>query len=138
MVLDPVNSAVDRIRLRVADFQDIPILTNDVIQYYITKNNSNEYQAAKECAFIILGTLARNAGYMKIDALISDNKNAYASYKDYLLKLTTDPRTSLSVPKSYFGGISKADMLLNNANADNNLTPSFSTTPQPDLEWLRF
>lgn len=126
MVLDPTNKPVDRIRLRIADFSDIPLLTDDVIQYYLTKNSNNESATAKECALVILGVLARDASYNKIDALIVDGKNAYASYKDYLLKLIADPRISLTIPVSYFGGVSIKDMNTNSANMDNNIRPQFT------------
>lgn len=126
MVLDPATKPVDRVRLRIADFSDIPLLSDDVIQYYITKNSSNETTAARECALVILGVLARDASYNKIDALIVDGKNAYNSYKDYLLKLIADPRISLSIPVSYFGGVSINDMNTNSANLDVNIRPQFT------------
>lgn len=128
MVLDPTNSAVDRVRLRIADFSDTPILSDTEIQYYITKNNGNENLATKETALVILGVLARNSSYNKIDVLIVDGRYAYDNYKDYLLLMVKDPSLSLVVPNSYFGGVSLADMLANDSNPDNNLRPSFSTT----------
>lgn len=133
MVLDPVNSAVDRVRLACSDTDDLPFLTNDVIQYYLTKNNSNESTATKECALVILGVLARNSGYDKINTLISEGKNAYINYKDYLLMIVKDPSMSNMVIQPYVGGISKSDMAANDANPDNNVRPSFNPAPQ---NWL--
>ena len=133
MVLDLTNSAVDRVRTRCADFEDVPILTDDVYQYYITKNNNNEDAATKECAFVILGWLARNSTYSKINVLIEDGKNAYLHYKDYLLAITKDLSMSNMVINPYAGGVSKSDMQANNDNPDNNVRPSFDATPQ---NWL--
>jgi len=127
MVLDPQNSAIDRVRLRISDIEDVPFLTDEVIQYYLTKNVENEALASKECATVILGILARNATYNKIDSYIVDGAKAYTSYRDYLLLLIKNPAISDATITVYAGGISKSDMQANNDNLDNNVRPSFKT-----------
>ena len=124
-VLDPVNSAVDRVRLAIADIGDLPYLTNEVIAYYITKNENNERAATIECANVILGILSVNSGYHKVDVLIQDSTKTVKAYKDFLLTLI-NPRLGGGAAQVYAGGISKQDMLDNVNNADNNTRPSLS------------
>ena len=130
MILD-LSLPKDRVRLRVCDYADVNALPDDVYLWSLAKNNQNEDRAVIECATIILGSLARNAGYVKIDTLIDDGKNAYQSYKDYLHMITKDPTYSMIVPQIYFGGLSYADAQANDTNPDTIVRPTFDPTPQP-------
>ena len=140
-ILDPVNSAVDRIRLSVTGIGDIPFLSDDIYQYYIDKNNQNEWAATKECAYIILGILAKSSNYNRVDVIISDNRGTYKQYADFLTRVIQDPRTAISVAGGYAGGISISDMESNDANIDNNIRPTMYTedaypSTKPNTDWL--
>lgn len=140
--LDPINSAIDRVRLTVADTGDISLVTGNttpdaIYSYYIDLCNGNEWLAAKKIAFVILGNLARDSSISRIDVLSVDNRKAYENYKDFLMKLAYDPRTSLDIAQVYGGGISKLDMEANNTDDDVVARPTFTyPDDEANSEWL--
>lgn len=123
-VLDPINSPIDRVRLAVTDIGDIPFLSDDIYQYALDKHNQSEWAATKECAYLILGILAKSSNYSRVDVIISDSRGTYKQYADFLTRLIRDPRTSQSVAGGYAGGISITDMIANDNTADNNIRPT--------------
>ena len=90
MVIDPTTN-LGRLRLRCADYSDLPILPDAVyLQTLIDVNNSLP-QAAKLCASYLLGTLAFKTHRKMGLQLEVWGREAFESYKEYLLLIVTNP-----------------------------------------------
>lgn len=116
---NPAGSAIDRVRLLVGDvFEDFEILDDNTYQYFITKYNDNEMDAAIAAAKVIKFQIARapkreTAGKYEV-------WNDFASlYTAALDDLISGGGASIYVAIPYAGGISRSDMLNNNRNRDN-------------------
>lgn len=120
MQLDPVNSAIDRVRLRVGDVHDISFLPDNVYAFYIDKNNGNEVRASVEVAYNILALLTRNTRERAGDIEVYGT-DFYTNYKNFLERFVLDPRTSFEVTGAFAGGISKAANAKNDADPDANV-----------------
>ena len=82
-ILDPANSAVDRIRLNIGDNSDMVWLTDDEIEYSLSYNNNNESAATKQCAGFILAKMAYN-GHERLDKLEFWGAEVFNQYRVYL------------------------------------------------------
>lgn len=121
---DPVNNALDRIRLITGDTDPNYVFLDDTTyQYLLDKNNSNEKQAAIEGARYILANIARYTRERTGDIEVYGNE-FFKNYRSYLLELVNNPNFSNILPMPYAGGISKEDMLKNDNNSDN-VRPTF-------------
>lgn len=103
MIIDPTTD-LGRLRLRVADFGDIPYLPDSVYMQTLADNNNNLPQAAKICATYILGTLSfkthRKMG-LQLEVFAGE---AFTHYKEFLLLTVKDPTFMMSAPPIPFGG----------------------------------
>lgn len=121
---DPVNNALDRIRLITGDTDPVyEFLDDATYQYLLDKNNNNEKQAALEAAKYILANIARYTRERTGDIEVYGNE-FFKNYRDYLLELVNNPNFSNILARPYAGGISKKDMLANDENLDN-VRPEF-------------
>lgn len=121
---DPVNSAIDRVRLITGDTDPVyEFLDDTTYQYLLDKNNNNEKQAALEGARYILANIARYTRERTGDIEVYGNE-FFKNYRSYLLELVNNPNFSNILPMPYAGGISKQDMLENDQNEDN-VRPAF-------------
>lgn len=121
---NPVSSATDRLRLIVGDTMvEIEYLSDEVYQYLLNKHENRETPAALEAARYILGSLAKFSRQRTGDIEVY-GAEMFKNYKDFLIELIRNPQMLLSRAHAYAGGISKSDMLLNDANPDN-VAPTF-------------
>jgi hypothetical protein len=120
MALTPIQE----VRLIVQDNTvGLYILSDDEIEYFITKNNSNITRASISAANAILMNLSMR-GDETVDIFSIRGSKAAEQYRLSLQMFLRDPSTNPYIQNigAYVGGISKADMLLNDSNTDNNTT----------------
>lgn len=90
MALDP-TSPIGMIRLRIADWSDVPILSDAIIQSAIDQNNGNIPSAAKLCAQYVLGALSSKVHRRMGLQLEVFGAEWYKNYKDFILLTITNP-----------------------------------------------
>ena len=117
----PTN--IEKVRMEVADTDpSLPILTDDVYEYFLEKNHDNISRAALDAARAILLNLAQR-GDETVDILSIKGRGAAEQYRLALELFLRDPNLNpvLQNARGYFGGVSISDMEQNNANPDNNV-----------------
>lgn len=90
MTLDP-SSPIGMIRLRIADWSDIPILSDAIIQSALTQNDNNVPRAAKLCAQYVLGSLTNKVHRKMSLQLEVFGSEWYQNYRDFLVLTVTNP-----------------------------------------------
>ena len=125
MALDPVNSAVDRVRLLVGDIRDIQFLDDATYTYLLDKHSQAEYPAAREAAMYILAMLAPSSARQRAGRLEVYGSDFFDNYLKFLDRFIKDPIGvgALTLGSGYAGGISVSDMCTNDSNPDVNYTP---------------
>ncbi len=114
-------SQVQDVRLSVGDFDPaLPILTDDVIEYYIDKNNGSLSRASVDAARAILMILSTR-GDETVDIFRIRGSATAASYMESLKLFLRDPSLNplYNNAQAYASGISVSDMKANNSNIDN-------------------
>lgn len=115
MVLD-LDNAVDRIRLACADFDDIPILPDNVYEYLLSKHSQNEAACIREAAMNILGVLSKNTR-QRLDRLEVHGNESFEQYMKFINSVIRDPSGAFSGGAGiYAAGITKSDILANESN----------------------
>jgi len=89
MIIDP-TTALGKVRLRIADVGDMPYLSDSVIQSTLDDNAGNVVQAAKVCAYYVLGQLAHKT-HRKLAQLEVWGAEAFTAYKQFLTMTVTNP-----------------------------------------------
>lgn len=112
MVLD-LTQARDRVRLAVADTNDLPVLSNDVYDYLLSKYTNNETAATKEAAYLILGQLSFNTRE-RLDRIETYGNMAFDQYLKFIGEVIKNPNGYLNMAGIYAGGVDKADFIANN------------------------
>lgn len=110
------------VRTEVGDTDpNFPILSDDEISYYIQKNGDSLGRTCIDCAKAILMKLAMR-GNETIDIFSIKGSQTAAQYMQALKLYIRDPNLNPLMQNSqgYFGGVSKSDMINNDANCDNN------------------
>lgn len=95
-------SDIGRVRLRVADVSDLPILPDQVYSQVISDNGGNLPRAAKDIACMILGILSFK-GHRKLAQMEVWN-NQFEQYKEFLILTTKDPAFMNISPIPYGSG----------------------------------
>lgn len=129
-----VTTDIGRLRLRVADFQDIPLLPDLVYAQTLTDNGGNLPLAAKTIAMYILGSLSART-HRKLSTMEVFGSDYFKQYKEFLLLSFTNPN---------FMDLSPIPMDL----SDGTLHPliafqrdwnlNFSITQSQQLNWTAF
>jgi len=88
-VIDP-STDVGRLRLRVADFGDIPYLPDSVYVQTLVDNGNNLPAAAKTIAMYILGMLAHKT-HRRMAQLEVYGEQAFKAYKEFLIMTHSNP-----------------------------------------------
>lgn len=103
---DPVNSVIDRIRLKVGDTDNYDEgLADSIYEYLYTANSNNENKAALEALKMLV---FKYASYVteKAGGLFVKESEKYQHYKELLERVTKDPSWSfLAAGVPYAGGI---------------------------------
>ena len=113
---------IHAIRIELGDTSELPVMSDDEIQYFLSKNDWNIQRTCLDTAKSMLLKLS----------MVSDQTvdifsiRGSAAAKQYMLALKmyiTDPNLNQTLQnlRGYAGGISKADMQANDANLDNNI-----------------
>lgn len=89
-VIDPTTN-LGRLRLRCADFSSIPYLPDSVYLQTLVDQGNDLPRTAKICATYILGMLAFKTHRKMGLQLEVWGREAFESYKEYLLMLVSNP-----------------------------------------------
>jgi hypothetical protein len=89
MTLDP-TSDIGKIRLRIADYSDLPLLNDAVISATLADCGGNVPKAAKTCATYILGMLAHKT-HRKMAQLEVWGAESFLNYSKFLLLTVSNP-----------------------------------------------
>ena len=105
--IDP-STDLGRIRLKISDWGDIPLLPDAVINQVIidTKNSdgtTNLREATITCAQYVLASLAMT-GHQKMYMLEVWGNDVFQQYKEYLMLITKDPSFNQVSPIPYVAG----------------------------------
>lgn len=124
MVID-MTSPIGRIRVKVGDTADVPILPDNVYEFYFKENKENEKATVREVAYVILGVLSQNTR-QRLDRIETFGQQAFDQYLKFIQQVINNPTTVLTTSGGYFGGyvggISKSDFTKNLTNRDNIVT----------------
>lgn len=126
-----------KVRIEVADTDvNLPILSDAEYDYLLQKNSYIIRTTALDAARIILMKLSITSSDETVDIFSIKGAKAAEQYREALKLYIRSPDLNpiLAQAMPYAGGISKADMLANDSNPDNNLAPS---PARPDNE-VRF
>ena len=109
---NPVNSVIDRIRLKVGDTDEFDEgLSDEVYEYLYDTNNSNENRAALEALKMLVFKFAKYTTE-KAGGLFVKESERYQQYKELLDKAEKDPSLGfISAPEGYAGGICTQERL---------------------------
>lgn len=97
-------------------------LSDDEIDYLLTKESNNTDRASVEAARIILFKLSQNTDDT-VDIFSIKGSKAAESYRQALMLYIKEPTLNPMYKnvKGYVGGVSLSDMSSNDANTDNNI-----------------
>lgn len=119
-------TAVQQVRLLIQDNEPgLYILADEEIEFLLERNANSVNAASIEAARIVLFKLSQR-GEESVDIFSIKGGKAAEQYRLALQLYLKDPMLNpiLNNVRGYVGGVSKSDMQANDANADNNLTPS--------------
>lgn len=117
MALDLINSAIDRVRLRLGDTTCPYILDDQSIDYYITKNSNNENRAYRELLTVVLFSLSRLTRERAGDVEVYGSEY-FRQYYDAVKLALSNPDLNYIVAVPYASGISRNDMATNQQDTD--------------------
>lgn len=121
MIID-MTSPIGRIRMKVGDTADVPILPDNVYEYYLEENKGNERATIREVAYVILGTLTQNTR-KRMDRIETFGQQSFDQYLKFIQQVINNPLASLTSSGEfcggYVGGVSKSDFTKNLDNFDN-------------------
>lgn len=117
---------IQQVRLLVADnTPGLYIISDDEIQFFLERNTNNITRASLDAARVILLNLAQRSEET-VDIFNIKGGKAATEYRLALKLFLTDPslNPSLQNCSAWFGGVSKAEQLLNDSTVDNRLVSS--------------
>ena len=130
---------VANLRIELGDTDTaLPIMSDSEYQYFLDKNSGSLRRAAMDAAKSIIFKLSMRTDET-VDIFSIKGSSASKSYmqalKMYISNPDMNPVYNNAMP--YAGGISKSDMIANDANLDNNIfvPPSQDTTGLPSLQF---
>ena len=129
---------IQKVRIAVADLDPaMPLLDDSTYQYMLDKNEGNVDRAAMDAARTILLMLSQRNSYTIDIFSVTGGPKTAEQYRLSLELFLKSPHLNpvLQNAGAYFGGVSKSDMLSNEANTDNNfvIAPSaYPNTPRTD------
>lgn len=129
---------IQQIRTEVSDTDtSFPILDDGTYQYFLDKNSNSIPRSALDAARAILFKLSINSTDSTVDIFSIKGSKAAAAYREALILYIKDPTLNplYNNVGGYVGGVSKADMLANDATLDNNIVamPKIDRLPYPDI-----
>lgn len=126
---------IHAVRIELGDTSELPVMSDEEIQYFLSKNDWNIRRTCLDVAKSMLLKLSM-ATDSTVDIFSIKGSSAAKQYMQALKMYISDPNLnqSLQTLQGYAGGISKADMLANDTNLDNNIVKQPSETvyiPRP-------
>lgn len=100
-VIDP-STSVGKIRLRIGDWQDLPILPDSVIQSALDDCQGNVPRAASLCAQYVLGTLTSKT-HRKLANIEVWGNERFTNYVAFIKLTILNPHTMSVAPVPYSG-----------------------------------
>ena len=113
---------IQAVRFELGDVSDLPIMSDEEIQYFLDKNSSNVPRTCMDVAKTMLFKLSlQNDESVDIFSIKGSNsaRQYMAALQMYIKNPDLNPLIQSAAP--YAGGISKSDMEANDSNADNNI-----------------
>lgn len=110
-VIDP-STDLGKLRLRVADYGDIPYLPDSVYIQTLQDKNNNLFESTKTCAMYILGMLSFKTHRKMGLQLENWAGEAFSQYKEFLLLTVKDPAFMDMTPMPWGASGSMLDNLL--------------------------
>lgn len=111
MALDPTTN-IGKLRLRVADYSDLPYFPDAVYQSVLDDNDDNLPRSAITMATYILGMLSGKV-HRKLGLQLEVwGAEAFANYKQFLLLTVKDPAFMTMAPIPYGASGTTVDPLL--------------------------
>ena len=120
---------IQQIRLTVQDnVAGLYILSDEELDYFLSKNSGNVARASIDAAKAILLNLSMRTDDT-VDALSIRSSKSAENYRLSLQMFLRDPNSSpyLQDVRGYVGGVSKADMQSNINTTDNNVITNVYT-----------
>ena len=101
MVIDP-TTALGKVRLRIGDWSDIPILPDEVIQNALTECQQNLPRASALCAQYILATLTAKT-HKRMSQVEVWSAEQFDNYVKFLQMTILNPHMMAVAPVPYVG-----------------------------------
>lgn len=113
---------IHAIRIELGDTSELPVMSDDEINYFLSKNNWNIQRTCLDVAKSMLLKLSMISD-QTVDIFSIRGSAAAKQYMQALKMYISDPNLNQTLQnlQGYAGGISKADMQANDANLDNNI-----------------
>lgn len=109
-MIDP-STPVGKVRLRVGDWSDLPILPDSVIQSALTDSSDNVARAAALCAQYILATLTFKT-HRKLGQIETWSGEQFNNYVKFLQTTILNPNLMTVAPIPYSGMVEETHPLI--------------------------
>lgn len=112
---------IQAVRFELGDVSELPIMSDEEIQYFLDKNSSNIPRTCMDVAKTMLFKLSLQNDE-SVDIFSIKGSNSARQYMQALQMYIKNPDLNPLIQNAepYAGGISKSDMQANNSNADTN------------------
>ena len=115
---------IEAVRIEIGDDAGpgLHILSDQTIDYFLSKNGNSVARASMDAARAVLMRLAQQ-GNEQVDILQLQNSRVASEYRQALQLYLRDPNLNpiMNSLKGYFGNTSKEDIFSNNSDLDNNI-----------------
>lgn len=101
MALDP-STNLGKVRLKIGDYSDLPILPDAVINQTLADNGNNVNRASGLCAQYILGALTART-HKRLSQLETWSGEQFTNYVKFLQMTVLNPNLSTVAPVPYSG-----------------------------------
>ena len=121
---EEMTTPIEAVRIEIGDDAGpgLEILSDQTIDYFLSKNGNSIARASMDAARAILMRLAQQ-GNEQVDVLQLQNSRVASEYRQALQLYLRDPNLNpiMNSLKGYFGNTSKEDIFNNNSDLDNNI-----------------
>lgn len=111
MAVIDASTNLGRVRLKIGDTSDLPILSDAVINQTLIDCNDSVSRASTTCAQYILALLAQNTRQKLVQIEIYGSE-AFNNYLAYLTKVVLNPNLSQTCPIPYSASTGKSQPLI--------------------------
>lgn len=101
-IIDP-STSIGKIRLRIGDWGDLPLLPDSVIQSALDDNQGNVPRAAALCAQYVLATLTAKT-HRKLAQIETWGNEQFDNYVKFIKTTILNPHLASVAPIPYGGG----------------------------------